>query len=184
MKFSGRALVLCLLLSACSLPVQTGSNLPMLKAASPSRLLQIQITSWGTPRYTGLLGLQFHDSGLTYMLLDATGIKLLESQVSQDGDSTITQAAGKLRESGLPEFLSSSLRKIYLIMPATEPCADTLLLHFCAEMTNGRLVRKHAAAGPFTLWEASYDGADSPAVSFSEPWFGVSITLASLKQPQ
>ena len=187
MKFLMRILPLSLVFSACCLPVHTGDS-SSINQTGPSHLMQIHIESWGTSRFTGLLGLQFHDRGLTYMLLDATGITLLESQVTQDGDFTVIRAAGKLGESGLPDFLASSLRKIYLIKPATVPCADTLLLRFCEEKMENNRFRKYASTGPFTLWKAEFDSTgpttDWPAVTFSEPWFGVSLTLADLNQHQ
>ncbi len=186
MNFLMRMLPLILLFSACSLPVHTGGP-SSLNQSGPSHLMQIHIESWGTPRFTGLLGLQFQDTGLTYMLLDATGITLLESQVTQNGDSTVIRAAGKLGDTGLPDFLAASLWKIYLIEPASAPCAGNLFLRFCMEKMENTRVRKYAATGPFTLWEAEFDSACPakwPAVSFSEPWFGVSLTLTDLNRHQ
>jgi hypothetical protein len=188
MKFPRNLIpLLCLLFSACSLPVHTGGSFPM-SQGDPHVLMRIHIESWGTPRFTGLLGLQFHDTGLTYMLLDATGITLLESLVPRDGDFTLIRAAGTLGESSLPGFLASSLRKIFLIDPATEPCADTLILRFCKEKTEANHIKKYVATGPFTFWKAEFNSSTPektlPAISFSEPWLGVSLSLTNLNRDQ
>ncbi len=150
-----------------------------------SQLMNIRIERWGTTRFSGLIGLQERGNGIYYILLDATGVKLMEALVKEDGNHELVRAHGSLKDTQLPEFLSASLQKIYLLEPDTLPCSRTFLLRFCMEKSEDNHWHKYAQAGPFSLWSVSYaenHNAKCPASSFSQPWIGVKVILTQSSQ--
>ena len=50
-----------------------------------STIKKIVLHSFGTERFSGLLGFMKQEGGIYYNLLDATGIKLLEAEVKNNG---------------------------------------------------------------------------------------------------
>ncbi|MCJ7600553.1 MAG: hypothetical protein MUO63_03515 [Desulfobulbaceae bacterium] len=180
-------IVLCFVCTACSLPIKL-NNMPeeVEVRTGDSQLMNIRIERWGTTRFSGLIALQERGSGIFYVLLDATGVKLMEALVKEDGNHELVRAHGSLKDMQLPEFLSESLQKIYLIEPDTLPCSRTLLLWFCMEKSEDNRWHKYAQAGPFSLWSVDYYAESHytkwPASSFSQPWIGVNVILTQNSQ--
>lgn len=176
------------LLACCALP---SSMLLTHKSsdegALEGRLLHIRIERWNTLRFAGLLGVRETAGGLDYVLLDATGVKLLEAQVAADGSFTLLQESGPLRKSGLPPFLAEALARIYLQAPDRSPCAGSWWYRLCRETGEDGSSVKTGQAGPFTLWRItggekadSADGGSSPLV-YHQPWLGVKVKLEGME---
>lgn len=179
------AIVLCFMCTACSLPIKY-NNIPESEVGTgDSQIMNIRIERWGTTRFSGLIGLQQRGNGIYYVLLDATGVKLLEALVKEDGNHELIRAHGSLKDTQLPDFLSKSLQKIYLLEPEVIPCSRTLLLRFCKEKSEDNGWFKYAELGPFSLWAVSYaenHNTKWPASFFSQPWIGVNVILTQSSQ--
>jgi hypothetical protein len=179
-------IVLCFTFTACSLPIKHKSMMRGEAKTGDSQLLNIRIERWGTTRFSGLIALQERSNGIYYVLLDATGVKLMEAMVKEDGNHELVRAHGALKDTHLPEFLSESLQKIYLIEPDILPCSRTLLLWFCMEKLEDNHWHKYMQAGPFRLWSVDYSAGKNntewPASSFSQPWIGVNVILTESNQ--
>lgn len=174
-------LTAAMLLASCSLPVsKTVNDLRSFEYNSP-QLKKIVIHSFGTERFSGLLGLMKQEGGLYYILLDATGIKLLEVAVENDGKYVIINGLKKLTDSSLPRILAQSLRRIYIVEPAELPCSTHFFQKICREQLSHSSWRKYLDKGPFTHWSVHSDGIIAPLVTFSQPWIGLRITLSEVK---
>ncbi|MBU1567274.1 MAG: hypothetical protein KJ630_16830 [Proteobacteria bacterium] len=175
---------LCLFFCGCSLPLRIS---PLIQDASgnpAARLMNIRIERWGEPRFSGLLALRQEGNGLYYALLDATGVKLLEVVVAEDGGHRLIHAKGALKDSGLDGFLAEVLARTYLQEPATLPCAGTWLYRLCREEEAGKGWRKYGQAGPLEIWQVGTDWEQGPgkaAVMYRQPWLGVRIFLEATK---
>lgn len=174
---------LCLLLASCGLPrtaVRTES--PGL-AESAGRLLNIRVERWDTLRFSGLLGLQEKERGLCYVLLDATGVKLLEAEVAGDGHHNLLRVSGPLKKSDFAPFLSEALARIYLQEPDELPCAGSWFYRLCRQDSGDSGWEKYGQAGPFTVWQVSADrkrrtsGDADESVIYRQPWLGVKISI-------
>jgi hypothetical protein len=178
-------IVLLLVLSSCSLPVSTLPEEPVPQEKHESQLLSIRIERWSSVRFSGLLALQERDAGLYYVLLDATGVKLVETLVSKDGSYNLIHANGPLKDSGLVAFLSEALARVYLFEPRNRPCSRNWLLGFCHQKTGEGQWLKSVKVGPVTIWEALIADLheDDPLAVYSQPWLGVRILLEKLHHP-
>ena len=92
---AGRMFLYCclgLLLSSCGAP---NVEPPHIEGKDPgvSRLLNIRVERWDTVRFAGLLGLRVNASGLQYVLLDATGAKLLDLLAGGNSSAAAGQTA-------------------------------------------------------------------------------------------
>lgn len=174
---------LSLFLCSCSLPLASlrdGVELGGEKA----KLLNIRIERWQELRFSGLLAVRQEQDGLYYMLLDATGVKLLEARVSNAGEHVLIHANGALKETGLDEFLSEALARIYLFWPEQLPCSGSWFHSFCYRDTAASVApsewNKTVRLGPLKLWQVTGPkrghGATAP-VSYNQPWLGVDIVL-------
>jgi len=177
--------ILCsalLLLTSCSLPQAVSTHMAENgRDKQPGRLLNIRIERWDTVRFSGLLGLREDAGGLVYVLLDATGVKLLQAEVAGNGSFTLLQESGPLNKSGLAPFLSEALARIYLQEPVRLPCTGSWFYRLCREDEVGSSV-KYGQAGPFTVWRVTgKDPAGAAAVTYHQPWLGVKVKLERLK---
>ncbi len=171
---------LCLILSSCSLP-HTASQ-PNLEGTEQQagRLLRIRVERWETVRFSGLLGLQKNAAGLQYVVLDATGVKLLEVEVAGDGSDKMLQVNGVLKNTDFAPFLSEALARIYLQEVDGIGCIGSWLYQVCREESEGKGLVKYAQAGPFKVWRVSAV-ADAEAVVYHQPWLGLRIYLEPTK---
>ncbi len=142
------------------------------------QLKNIVIHSFGTQRFSGLLGLKNKQDSLYFVLLDATGIKLLEIEMEQDGQYIIKNGLKKLTDGSLPEILAKSLRRIYIIEPLETPCSTHLLHKLCSELSDDGKRLKYSRTWPFTLWKVFYDGSVEHKITYTQPWLGFSLTLS------
>lgn len=174
--------VINLTLCSCALPptVPRPEAIPGPEAGA-GRLLRLRIERWDTLRFSGLLGLREKGAGLYYVLLDATGVKLIEAEVAGDGSHKLLRVGGPLRESDFAPFLSEALARIYLQEPDRLPCAGSWLYQICRDGSVEGGSRKYGQAGPFEVWRVSSRAADrgseAAAVIYHQPWLGVRIFL-------
>jgi len=122
---------LCFMLSACSPPLQKYNHSLRIAEKSENSLYTLRIEQWGNVKFTGLLALQLNDLSLSYAMLDATGIKLIEGEVDSQGKYTIQKAMIGLKGSSLPGYLSTSLARTFLMIPLDNPCSRDGLMLFC-----------------------------------------------------
>jgi hypothetical protein len=152
------------------------------------RLLSIRIERWDTVRFSGLLGLRETAEGLYYVLLDATGVKLLEVEVAGDGSDTLLRLDGPLKKTDFAPFLSEALLRIYLQEPVGRPCSGSWVYQVCREDGEDNGWRKIGQVGPFKVWQVSASrvpsGADGETVIYRQPWLGVRIFLEPTKRSQ
>lgn len=179
------------ILLCCSLPFLLSCSLPRSVFAPgdpgedrPGRLMSIRIERWDTLRFSGLLGVRETASGLDYVLLDATGVKLLQAEVAGDGGYRMLQESGPLHRSRLPQFLAEALARIYLQEPDRLPCTGSWLYRLCREAGEGDFSVKSGHAGPFTVWRSTGHDPVRPgdeAVVYHQPWVGVKVKLARME---
>ncbi len=180
----GIGLVLC----SCTLP-PTATRPESLSGSDggAGRLLHLRVERWDKPRFSGLLGWREKPAGLYYVLLDATGVKLLEAEVAVDGSHKLLRVGGPLQKSDFAPFLSKALARIYLQEPDHLPCSGSWLYQLCREESAENGWRKYGQAGPFTVWQVSTGqvsqasltatGSEVEAVVYHQPWLGVRIIL-------
>lgn len=166
--------------ASCSLPVKHG-GIRQEGTTGETQLMKIRVKQWGSTRFSGLLVLQKHSAEVYYILLDATGVKLIEARVEKNGDYEIIRTSGLVKDTQMPDFLAKSLQRIYLIEPDTAPCSRNMLLWLCLEESADQHMIKYARAGPFTTWSVDYK-YDSNSTSWHEasmsiPWLGVKLIL-------
>jgi hypothetical protein len=144
------------------------------------QLLTLRLERWDDLQFSGLLGLRVEAAGLYYVLLDATGIKLLEAEVTVDGRSDAGRLSGPLKNSSLGPFLAEALARIYLQEPVQMPCAGSWQYRLCREESGEQGLRKYGQAGMFRVWEVSArqtPGAGLDAVVYRQPWLGLKLML-------
>jgi hypothetical protein len=177
------AIILTTLLAvSCSMPTHLAvTTLPDFHE-NLSQLKNIVIKSYGSEKFSGLLGLMSQQNGMYFFLLDATGIKLAEVEVYQDGRYTVKNGLQKLKESRLPQILAQSLRNIYMVEPFTLPCADHYLQRLCREEVESGQWLKYSRLGPFTSWKVLYKNGNHSRIIFTRPWVGLEIILTEIDE--
>lgn len=172
-------------LSSCSLPEYRHRSMGEIEQLAAGQLYNIRIERWGSVRFSGLLVVKNRQDGLYYGLLDASGVKLVEAEVYTSGEHRLLHAKMGIKDTRLPEYLSTSLQRIYLLEPAQFPCSSSFLLRFCRELSEsddgGMLTSLHA--GPITLWEVQTgnEGERGAITLYSHPWLGVRVYLEDFK---
>jgi hypothetical protein len=175
-------IAIALLVTSCSFPVTKTINvLQSIPYGSP-QLKKIVIHSFGTERFSGLLGLMKQEGGIYYILLDATGIKLLEAEVKNNGEYIIKNGLKKLTNTSLPEILAQTLRRIYIVEPAELPCSTHFFQKLCRKQLSRDTWIKYSDKGPFTHWSVYSDGGADPLITLSQPWIGLQITLSEIAE--
>ena len=172
-------LMMLVLLSGCAMPGHPPVMSVKETAESPL-LWKVRMYRWGDAVFSGLLVTRKETGdAISYVLLDGTGIKLLQARVTADGEQVVTSVLPPLRNKRLPSFMASALSDIFLLEP-DEDCDRNWLLWLCREK-NEEQVSKKAGAGPITFWSTHYipEGENGGhEISFSMPWVGVRMVLA------
>lgn len=178
-------LIGCTFSASCSLTGDIYRSTDLMDLEKGVRLHTIRLERWGELRFSGILALQQHQQWLNYVVLDATGIKLIEAEVSFTGDFRLIRANGPLKTSQLPHYLSTSLKRIYLLDPLQRPCSHDIMLRFCKEPSVEGGWRKDVRVGPFIVWEAEksekYREKQDKTV-YSQPWLGIRIVLGEMTE--
>lgn len=173
------ALLLAVLVGGCSWPGRPAVVLDR-EITAPPRLWKMQMYRWGAPVFSGLLATRREGAGaISYVLLDGTGITLLQARVRTGGEQEVFRVLPLLRSKRLPEFLAMALNDIFLLEPDGEPCGRNWLVWLCREAEDEAQVKK-AGAGPLTFWSSHFTqdrDKTRQEISFSMPWLGVRMVL-------
>jgi hypothetical protein len=125
------------------------------------------------------------------VLLDPTGIKLLEGRVQVSGELLGVKALRPVADRGLPDFLGRVLQRLFLLPPppAGATCRPAGLGELCQGLNEaGRLVRIRRW-GPFVLWAADYSINNESAAPLltsarlAEGWLAPEVGLARRLEP-
>lgn len=149
--------LLTALLGGCATHLSPAPAYSAMLTAEPS-LWKLALRRSEEPRYTGLLLLSRGEEETSMVLLDPTGIKLLEEQVNAAGEVAEVKALRLVADRGLPDFLGLVVQRLFLLPPPPvgETCRPEGLGKLCQGLNeSGRLVRIRRW-GPFVLWAADY----------------------------
>lgn len=168
-----------LALCGCSVPSHLIRDTNTVLQAENGEVFNITIERFGKTKFSGLLGLQRVEYGVHYVLLDASGIKLLEAEITTLGEQKILHAKGPMQESKLPEYVATWLRRIYLISPNQAPCSSSMLKSFCLRPVEHVGDRKNLRFTSFLMWDVQQSTLQSgkESIAYSEPWIGIEIVI-------
>jgi hypothetical protein len=173
-------LTIMLLAAGCSSPVRSPSPARE-QTAHADAVWQIEISRRGDLKFAGLLGTRLDGEGLYYVLLDSSGVTLLEARLDADGKQQSIRKLAIFREHRLPGFLATALHRIFLLEPAGAGCGRNFLPRLCQKQTAGQQMVKTARLGPVGLWSVEYSPAIIPGewtgITFDNPWLGVTLAL-------
>ena len=145
-------------------------------------LWKLTIEKWGGERFTGLLAVRTIGPDFHLVLLDATGIKLLETVISNKSDVRVVSAVKAMRDRGLPEYLSRSTSRIFETMSGDVHCCRHGFIRICKKKPASDVERKEALFGPFLVWSVDYFYSKDTSEGFvcavlQEPWRRSKLTL-------
>ncbi len=145
-------------------------------------LWKLTIEKWGTERFTGLLAVRTLGPDFHLVLLDATGIKLLETAMSDGSDVRVVAALKAVRDRGLPEYLSRSTSRIFETISGDVHCFRHGFIRICKKKPALDVERKEARFGLFLLWSVDYFYSKDVSEGFvcavlREPWRRSKLTL-------
>ncbi len=119
-------------------------------------LWKLTIEQWGTERFTGLLAVRTLGPDFHLVLLDATGIKLLEIAMSDGSDVRVVTAVKAVRDRGLPKYLSRSTSRIFDNTSDDVNCSRHGFIRICKKKPASDVERKEARFGLFLIWSVEY----------------------------
>lgn len=183
-RYGLAGLILAVLLSGCATRLSPPPAGLELLPPEPT-LWKLSLARGESTRYSGLLLLSRSEPGVHLVLLDATGIKLLEERVTESGEVVGIKALRPVADRGLPAFLGRSIHRLFLTeLPAPgETCRTQATGELCLGLDPaGRLV-KIRRWGPFVLWEGVYSIINEGPVgqtdkaSLAGGWFSPEVRL-------
>jgi len=145
------------LLSGCGGGLVVSAVSPELPAAEPT-LWTLRMGRGDREIFAGLLAMRNEGTVIRVVLLDSTGIKLLEEEISSSGEVTVIKALPAVRDKRLPFFLGEGLYRLFFNAGGDggEVCRRDGFARLClGEKDSGGLV-KLKRFGPFVLWRADY----------------------------
>jgi hypothetical protein len=121
-------------------------------------LWQVRIGRGESQLFAGLLALNKKGEGLEAVLLDSTGIKLLEEKVLSSGEVEIISALPAVRNKRLGPFLGEGLFRLFFSTTGftDEPCRREGLFELCFGVDDEEHLIKFRRLGPFVLWSGDY----------------------------
>jgi hypothetical protein len=149
--------LVALLLAGCATHLRPISAAPALLPAEQT-LWKLALRRGGEARYTGLLLLSRDEKGVGMVLLDPTGIKLLEGRVNAAGEVAGVKALRPVADRDLPDFLAGVVQRLFLLAPPPvgETCRPEGFGKLCQGLNpSGQLLRIRSW-GPLVLWAADY----------------------------
>lgn len=177
-------ILLALLLGGCSMNKVVPRHDLTPQKESSNLLTNIRIERWGEQKYSGLLALEKKGRGIHFILLDGTGVKLLEGEVDEQLRYEIRYARGNFKESQLPEFLSVSLARTFLQEPETLPCSGVGFSRLCKEQLGQLQWQRKLITGVIPRWRAvenfDLDGKWQSA-EYTQPWLGVTMRFSRIE---
>ncbi len=144
-------------------------------------LFTLTLKRYGDVKYAGLLATLDSGGRFKYVLMDPTGITLLEAALPEGGPGQ-GRSAGPLAGSGLHDFLTTALARIFFQTPQRLPCDRSGLLELCQYPENDTGWRKIGRIWPFPLWSATANtnGQQRLEYTYKQPWLGVQLLLEQL----
>lgn len=140
--------------------------------ADGQELWEIHLGRGDSGLFAGLLLLDRKGDQLEAVLLDATGIKLLEETVTAGGEVKIVSALPTVRDKRLPAFLGKGLHRLFFNVAnlGGEPCRPDGWGELCFGVNDRGTLVKFRKIGPFVLWSADYliNNYDAKAISGAE----------------
>jgi hypothetical protein len=146
-------------------------------------LWRIRITHRDKARFSGIIGLEKRGEAVYSVLLDATGLPLLEGLTGIDGKMKIISCVEEVRRRGLPEVIASMLSALYLT-PAREECRWYEFGCTMWESGAASPVRLRKSFGPLDLWRIDLiPNEQKPRIMvFSVPYQSLMIELQQLRE--
>ncbi len=145
-----------------------------------TNIFNIVIKSWGKQRYSGLLAIRNSSKGLRYILLDPTGIKLLESEIRLEKLQLAGLQTGPLAGSNLNSFLARAIKRIFLEIPDKLPCMRRGLARLCYNIDPEGNWDKTYQIWPFMIWKVEKNSATKVTKTmylYFQPWVGMGVEL-------
>lgn len=184
MRNIGLILLALLLISGCAVPNGSLQSARQGETAGEGQLLDIRILRWDTTVFSGLLLWRWDGDDISYVLLDAIGLKLIEARVTNEDSYRLVGGGGVMKSSQLVPFLSTAMARMYLVQPATEPCSSQGILQLCRE-TRDDGYSQQAKLGPLPYWRVEESGgADGTGrrMEYHQPWLGMQIVVEGKKR--
>ncbi len=173
----------CMMLGSCSVSGGIRTHFKTVDEKGEAKLYTIGVKLWGRDKFSGLLALRMQPRKLSYTMLDATGVKLIDAEVSSLGDQQVIFEAGPMKTSSFPEVLSVSLHRMFLMTPEQYPCSEKMFVSLCVHQTEKDILSKKMRVWPFTVWEMKGIEGDGRAIfNYSQPWLGLEIYLKELNR--
>jgi len=158
LKVRALALLCGLLLTGCATTLRPPPADLVFLPAEPS-LWKLSLRHHDQPLYAGLLALSRGPDGSAGMvLLDPTGIKLLEGRVAAAGEIFAVKALRPVADRGLPAFLGRAVQRLFLgVVPGSgQVCREESPGELCLGLDERDRLVKIRSWGPFVLWGADY----------------------------
>lgn len=174
-------LLTCLSLTSCSLPRTYLRFAPVNDGTKDAEIRRLNINSFGKSRFTGIAVLLPQGDQLSFTILDATGLRLLEAQVDRHGNYRLLHGLKKIIDTGLPPLLARSFTDIYLTTPVEKPCSGGLWHSICEEENQDGDLVKSVRHGPFTSWSVHFSHDNRARILYTRPWVGFSLTLSEIQ---
>jgi len=177
-------LILAAFLSGCATHLMSVPAGLKLLPDEPT-LWKLSLERGDRPLYTGLLILKRDADGERLVLLDSTGIKLLEERVTGRGEVVGIKALPQVADRGLPQFLGRSIYRLFMTdaPEAGEACRPQTTGELCLGFDPaGRLV-KIRSWGHFVLWWGKYSinneqpNGHAAEAALAEGWFAPEVKL-------
>jgi hypothetical protein len=145
-------------------------------------LWELKIEQRGHEKFSGIVALKKDTDILTLVLLDPTGLKLFEENISNNGTVSLTQNLSFFEDHQLPKYLGKVFYRTFFKFPTADSCSGNLY-NLCWEKC-GSQFKKRAKWGPFTLWNVIYGGNSTGAyghnIEHHSPWIGTTFYLKLL----
>lgn len=121
-------------------------------------LWQIRLGRGESQLFTGLLALDKEQDQLTAILLDSTGIKLMEESILATGKIEVITLLPAVRNKRLAPFLGKGLFRLFFSTTdfKDEPCQRNGLFKLCFGVNDDGQLIKSRNMGPFVLWSSNY----------------------------
>ena len=161
------------------------SGEPMLIRPQAADLWELKIVHREVPKFSGIMGLEKRERGVYCVVLDATGVPLLEGVVTSPTEMEVTRCLEELRRRRFPELMSRVVGALYLT--PLEPSCPWYAWGCAQRRPDGDGVQSVVyRLGFFTGWRAESriepDSERAGEMKVSFPWGGVDVFLKKMKE--
>ncbi len=172
--------IILFFLTSCSSIAPPDQQLREQQIVETTKIFNIVIKSWGKQKYSGLLAIRNSLKGIRYILLDPTGIKLLESEIILEEQHLKGPQLGPLAGSSLNKFLSRAFKRIFLEIPDELPCMRRGLARLCYNIDPEGRWEKTYQIWPLMIWRVEKKSAAKVTKTmylYFQPWIGMGVEL-------